>query len=55
LIQQRAVDIPPAILLAMQLIGGVFGGVLGILLAAPTALIAAAVAREAVAANGAHG
>jgi len=43
--------IQPAILGAMQLIGGG----LGIRLAAPTALMAAAVAREAVAANAALG
>jgi len=43
--------IQPAILGAMQLIGGV----LGVLLAAPTALMAAAMAREPVAANAALG
>ncbi len=37
-IQQRAVSIPPALLLTMQLIMGVWAGVLGVLLATPLAV-----------------
>ena len=46
LIQQRAIAIAPAILISVQLLGGVFGGLLGILLAAPLAVVSATVLRE---------
>lgn len=41
LIHQRVSAIPPALLLIVQLLGGVFGGMLGVLLAAPLAVVAA--------------
>jgi predicted PurR-regulated permease PerM len=41
LIHDRTSAIPPALLLTVQLLGGVFGGVLGVLLAAPLAVVAA--------------
>lgn len=41
LIHQRVSAIPPALLLTVQLLGGVFGGILGVLLAAPLAVVAA--------------
>jgi len=40
LIQHRAVSLPPAALLAAQLLGGVMFGILGVLLATPLAVAA---------------
>ncbi len=45
LIHQRVSAIPPALLLTVQLLGGVFGGMLGVLMAAPLAVVAATVFR----------
>lgn len=41
LIHDRTSAIPPALLITVQLLGGVFGGMLGVLLAAPLAVVAA--------------
>ena len=46
LIQQRAIAVPPALLITAQLLGGVFGGVLGILLAAPLVVVSATFLRH---------
>lgn len=45
LIQQRAIAMPPVVLISVQLIGGVLIGPLGVLLAAPLVLCALIVAR----------
>jgi predicted PurR-regulated permease PerM len=39
LIQKRAVDLPPAFLISIQLVMGMIGGVMGLLLAAPLAVV----------------
>jgi predicted PurR-regulated permease PerM len=39
MIQQRAVSIPPAVLITVQILMGYLGGILGILLATPIALV----------------
>ncbi|MEX1080853.1 MAG: AI-2E family transporter [Halofilum sp. (in: g-proteobacteria)] len=46
LVQQRTTAIPPALLITAQLLGGVFGGLLGILMAAPLAVTSATVFRR---------